>query len=51
MPKKYRVEFSGTVYIVAESLREAEEILIANPELTLDDDDLQVEAFDDEAAE
>ena len=42
---KYRVEVVGTVYVESESLEEAESLVIANPELILTDDDLEVEAF------
>lgn len=48
MPKKYRVEFSGTVYVESTSLAEAEALVIANPELILTDEDLEVEAFEED---
>ncbi len=46
--KKYRVEFTGTIYVEAQSEDEAEQLLIANPELILKDDDLDVEAFEED---
>lgn len=45
--KRYRVEVVGTVYVESESLEEAEEIVIQNPELILTDEDLEVEAFEE----
>jgi len=47
MVRKYRVEVVGTVYVESESLEEAEALVIANPELILTDDDLEVEAFEE----
>lgn len=44
---KYRVEVVGTVYVESESLEEAEALVIANPELILTDDGLEVEAFEE----
>ncbi|HOR22378.1 MAG TPA: hypothetical protein PLY43_06605 [Ruminococcus sp.] len=41
----YRVEVVATVYIEAQSLEDAENILLANPELILTDEDIDVEAF------
>ena len=41
----YRVEVVATVFIEAPSLEEAENILLANPELILTDEDIEVEAF------
>ena len=48
MVKKYRVEITGTVYVESTSLEEAEALVIANPELILTDEDLEVEAFEEE---
>lgn len=46
--RRYRVEFTGTVYLESTSLEEAEALLIANPELILTDEDIEVEAFEED---
>lgn len=48
MIRKYRVEITGTVHLESTSLEEAEALLIANPELILTDEDLEVEAFEED---
>lgn len=41
----YRVEVAATVYIEATSLEEVKNILLANPELIITDENIKGEAF------